>query len=285
MENINSCNVCDSSKIKTLSNNDNFTYSICKSCGHVFQSNRRSEEFYSSLPYTVAQSKITNVQSLEYDKHVNNRGTYIYDFIKNFIKPYHKSILDIGSGFGGVSYYLGKLMNIKNILGVTPDYDPNVFNKYEGIDFIKSTYNKPINGKYDLIIMSHVLEHFINPIEALKNVKQNISDQGLLYIEVPSFQWEGARHYPIFTQVHLSYFSKKSLENILENVGFKIIKIKESKYWGSIKILAIPINIKKPIIKNKENWRFKIFNWNLKKYFLYYIINLYKKFIHIKPND
>lgn len=286
MENINNCNICKSYDATTLHNENGFIYSICKSCGHVYQSDRSSKEFYLSLPYTVAQVKVTNVRPLAYDIHANNRGTYIYDFIKDYIKPLNcNSILDIGSGFGGVTYYLGKLIKAKKILGVTPDYNSKTFTQYDGIDFIKSAYGTSVKGHYDLIIMSHVLEHFISPIVALKNARKNISNHGLLYIEVPSFQWEGIRHQPIFTPIHLSYFSKKSLENIIEHAGFRIVKMKESKYWGSIKIVAVSSDLKNQIVKNKENWIFKIITWKLKKYFVYCIIKLCGKFMNIKHND
>lgn len=280
------CNVCRDVKSKVLHHDSSFIYNICKNCGHVFQSNRRPEEFYLSLPYTVAESKVDRVDFFKYDAHTRNRGNYIYEFIQKYVSSdYCSSILDVGSGFGGVGYYLNKHLKAKRVVGVTPDYNPKTFTHYLGIDFIKFNYNQPIKGKYDVIIMTHVLEHFIEPLQALKAARENITSKGILYVEVPSFQWEGARHRPIFTPVHISYFSKSSLQNLLEFAGFKIVKVKESKYWGSIKIVAIPDKKQKTLIAHKENWKLKILSWKAKNYLLYYIVNLYKKFIHVKPND
>jgi len=201
--------------------------------------------------------------------------------------------LDIGSGYGGVSYYLNDHLKFKTVVGVTPDYDEKNNSKfYKNINFIQSTYQTPIDGKFDVVILVHTLEHFINPINALLNIKTNLSKNGILYVEVPNFFWEEIIVSPIYTNVHLSYFSKKSLINLLKYCGFKIIKVKESKYWGNIKVIACHddeyenISNKKQFFKkNGETWFFKLFKLNFYKLFSYPIVRMIKKYFRIKPND
>ena len=42
-----------------------------------------------------------------------------------------------------------------------------------------------IEGKYNVILLFEVLEHVANPFKALQNLRQKISDEGLLYITTP----------------------------------------------------------------------------------------------------
>jgi len=47
------------------------------------------------------------------------------------------------------------------------------------------------NDKFDLVIMSHVLEHLENPLQSIKYVyKECLSDGSALYLDVPNQDYE-----------------------------------------------------------------------------------------------
>jgi 2-polyprenyl-3-methyl-5-hydroxy-6-metoxy-1,4-benzoquinol methylase len=61
--------------------------------------------------------------------------------------------------------------------------------KSNGINVRKGSIEQiKSNEKFDLIILSHVLEHLLNPSVFLKKIKSILSDNGILYIEVPSLE-------------------------------------------------------------------------------------------------
>lgn len=255
---------------------ENYDYSICKSCGHVFQNNRKSSEHYDELPYES--------QWNDYSSHCKNRASYIIDFCSPNISK-SKFILDIGSGPGGVLQELkSKLNNDAEYSGITSIQDRDRA-MMRGLKFIFGNFmDIKIENKYDFIILAHVLEHFINPSNALNKINSILNLNSFLYVEVPSFMWGEIRSIPIFSSVHLSYFTKNQLEYLLNINGFEIIKIKESKYWGNIKVIAKKTKIlQKSILK--ENWILKLISWNLKKYFIFHYYKLLKKFKNINPND
>ena len=53
---------------------------------------------------------------------------------------------------------------------------------------LKKSYIENYNSdkKYDVIVMGHILEHLINPVMALKNIKCLMHDKSILYISVPN---------------------------------------------------------------------------------------------------
>ena len=55
--------------------------------------------------------------------------------------------------------------------------------------------------------MRHVLEHILNPINFLSEVKKSNGGQGLIYIEVPCFDWimKNRTWFDIFYE-HINYF-------------------------------------------------------------------------------
>ncbi|NDC23296.1 MAG: class I SAM-dependent methyltransferase [Proteobacteria bacterium] len=74
---------------------------------------------------------------------------------------------------------------------------------------------------FDLIVMSHVLEHVSVPVHFIFEATQNLRKGGALFIEVPCRDWE---HKPI-DEPHLLFFDKKPMKRLLENQGFKEIKV------------------------------------------------------------
>ena len=84
-------------------------------------------------------------------------------------------------------------------------------------------------GHFDVVIMSHVIEHFPNPEQALARVRAALNPGGLLYAAVPDidscqFRVFGKRWNVINPIVHYQYFHEGSLSRLLENSGFEILE-------------------------------------------------------------
>jgi len=61
-----------------------------------------------------------------------------------------------------------------------------------GIDMIRAD-GQGLVGKFDLIMLKHVLEHLDNPIEQLVSVRDHLTKDGHLFIEVPEIVAEISR--------------------------------------------------------------------------------------------
>lgn len=85
-----------------------------------------------------------------------------------------------------------------------------------------------------MVLMSHVLEHCIDPIGSVKNAAKLLSDEGTLVVEVPNnaalgFDWfEGKWPWTDIPR-HLSFFTDRSLDRVLGNAG---LTITETLYTG-----------------------------------------------------
>ncbi|MEM8943661.1 MAG: class I SAM-dependent methyltransferase [Planctomycetota bacterium] len=85
-------------------------------------------------------------------------------------------------------------------------------------------------GRFDLITMRHVLEHFANPLATLQSVRRRLHDSSKLIIEVPDYgSWDRRAYgdqWPGFGPYHLWYFSRSSLQKLLNAAGFEILGFK-----------------------------------------------------------
>lgn len=240
-----------------------YIYHLCKICGFVFQQRRYEREHYEKLPCSFPK---------DYDAHSWRRASYILDFCKNsFDAPVFCSpsltpkILDIGCGPGGVMKYIKRMIPDSEVSGYTLDMgeekQTDLQILYRNIeDFYKLDFMA--TEKHDFIILSHVTEHFYDLRTAMNNIYKHLAVNGILYIEVPSFHWCEVRTPSKWTPEHLSYFTKRSLTNLLNNHGFKILRIKDSRYWGNIKVVATTQNEWDVEMKPESGW------WTMIKHYL-----------------
>jgi hypothetical protein len=87
------------------------------------------------------------------------------------------------------------------------------------------------NNRYNTIAMSHVLEHLPYPVETLKELRSLLSDDGVLFIEVP---WAYDMNAPIFvTEPHVTNYGVYSLSLMLRKCGYVIWDL-TTCYWPTI---------------------------------------------------
>ena len=78
---------------------------------------------------------------------------------------------------------------------------------------------------FDVIWMSHVLEHLIEPGDFIKKIKNNLKKNGIFFIEVPNCEYEPMLKNSIEKNPHLFHFTKKALIKLVENAGYKIVSL------------------------------------------------------------
>lgn len=141
--------------------------------------------------------------------------------------PLGKTACDIGCGNGNL---LRRMKSAAySVVGIEPDpkaraitqdfpvYDGTAEQLPEGL------------GQFDVVIMSHVLEHCIDPTAAVRNAKGLLTDSGTLVIEVPNnaalgFRWFQGKWPWTDIPRHLSFFAEKSLQRLLSSQGLRISK-------------------------------------------------------------
>jgi len=146
-------------------------------------------------------------------------------------------LLDVGCAFG-FFLDLAKTAGFKTYGLDISQYTLLKANKEHQVNNIDVSQEKiPFKSNFfDVITLSHTLEHLTNPFFALKETRRVLKIKGLLFIETPlRKRWTGDK-------THFSYFDKISLRFILENLDFKILKIGEEggklrNIFGIIRLL------------------------------------------------
>ena len=109
--------------------------------------------------------------------------------------------------------------------------------RIESVDF------SILEGKPDVIVMRHTLEHIDDPLRVLQMLESVIEDKSLLLIEVPDFGLavESLRLETVFHQ-HVNYFDRWSLNFLLSSAGFRVIAEEQfvrGPSGGSVLVAAV----------------------------------------------
>ena len=193
---------------------------ICKECGMSFVKEYLSEDLLGEYYTNMSNYEYPgdNFQWPSQDKKKSNRQ---FEFCRNHSKSNFSKVLDIGCSLG---YTLSLFKNDgSSVIGIEPsENNKKLAKKMFGIEvissFIKEDTNLPSNN--NLIILSHVLEHIIDPVLIINKAKEALSENGLLFIEVPTIEEFDGRDLYQFSFEHINYFSHGSLKNLMHKLGF-----------------------------------------------------------------
>lgn len=168
---------------------------------------------------------------------VSNRFLFMNLYTK--VKGKGLKVLDVGCGDGSSLRAL-KTLGFSKLYGTEIDQKNCDKLNEKGITAYCTndvTTLKVKDKTFDLIRMSHVLEHVYNPDETLSFLYKKLKLSGEFIMGVPNFHSTCSvlfgRHFcALQLPTHLFHFNKKSVKKILEKNGFKVKKIKTTGYSG-----------------------------------------------------
>ncbi|MGY5148968.1 MAG: class I SAM-dependent methyltransferase [Candidatus Nitrosopumilus sp. bin_68KS] len=164
------------------------------------------------------ESNYTDSDSLGKLRNWISQFAYCQPYFKN-----KKTILDIGVGGGQAIYWFEK--KGFEVTGIEPDSrNVELINKklLRGNVIHSFIEDSNIDKTFDIVWMSHVLEHLVRPDIFLNNINRNLEKNGIFFIEVPGCDHEFTLQASIFKNPHIHHFTKKSLLKLVKR-NFNII--------------------------------------------------------------
>lgn len=164
-------------------------------------------------------------------------------FVRERLPP-NASLLDIGSGYGVLLRELAR--EGFRVTGVEPSAARReVSRQITNAPVVSaSVYGLPPTlGRFDAVLLIHVLEHLVDPVRALSSLAELVNQDGCVVVEVPNvadYLLEGSDEFRAFywQQAHVSYFSPETLESVLRRAGFKRVEIQGVQRYGLENLMA-----------------------------------------------
>lgn len=265
----NTCKVCSSNHYKKIGEIKN----IWKEYKDVYQCDECSLYFIDS----PTDEEINSLYKNEYHNNIKNklfetakskmryaRSLSQFNFIKQTIDLKNKDICEIGA-FDGLLLSLFKKNN-NNVFGYELNDDARVYAKKKYDIDLKENFLES-KSKYDIIILSHVIEHFREPKEILIKIKSMLKENGFIYIEVPNSPMPNECSYNMLMRYlnteHIVNFNMDNLIKFAESADLKIVRSEYNNYNISIDNENLRISLLEGSLPNFSNY-FAFFLFALK---------------------
>jgi hypothetical protein len=216
------CSVCGGDDLHLLFRKRGFALRRCRVCTHIFVTPRTRAEVLARLSDELdghGEDPYLDIQRI-HAEHLCQvlrrvaRGPRFLD-----VGFGHGYLLHLAQAYGFEAY--GVESSLERVHRLGPVFGRRLARASIGRDRLPW-------GSFDVIAMSHVLEHLSEPRAALKEAREALADDGLLYIAVPDmdsaqFRVFGKRWDVISPVAHLQYFTSASLTRLLGTCGFEVL--------------------------------------------------------------
>ncbi|HKG15207.1 MAG TPA: class I SAM-dependent methyltransferase [Pyrinomonadaceae bacterium] len=211
------CPSCGSDAGVRVGEKDKFAMSRCRACG------------------TLYVAELPGAGELEdYDSYYGAENLAVPEFINRRLdeiiagfEPYKQNglLLDVGCGAG--TFMQAARRAGWEAVGVEVSATAAEHNRAEGFEVFNGELAEARypEGRFDVVVLSEVLEHVAEPREMLGEVLRVMRPGGLLWATTPNGRGFSARSLglkwsAVSPPEHLHLFSRGAVESLLEEVGF-----------------------------------------------------------------
>lgn len=212
---------------------------ICTECGLIQSMPRLTESAYRDFYGSDFYRRLYDPRALQLDgagfETMVKARHYRFDFVRTAPEwPKIGKVLELGCGGGW------NLMPFARAGRKVVGYDPSpglvLLGRSFGLDLRQGWIESIDEGDFDLIVLSHAVEHFTDPVGTVKRLVPLLAPGGSFYIEVPN-----ADHFILngLQTAHTYYFSPSTLCRYMGEAGLETKRIAEfaSHMGGMFRLL------------------------------------------------
>ena len=91
---------------------------------------------------------------------------------------------------------------------------------------------------FDIVTLWDVIEHLTDPVREVKTIRSLLKDKGRLIVNFPDYSSYASKlmgkKWPMLLNVHLFYFTPKTLEKLLAEAGFRVVGV--MPFWMKLSL-------------------------------------------------
>ena len=232
------CNLCAAREFVILSHRDRYGYPAqahaCRHCGLVFLNPRMTADaygrFYDGIyrPLVSAfHGRLIDARTIQAEQHdyAEERAEFIRPFITNSPR---QTMLDIGGSTGVVAAHFAKEFGLQ---GTLIDPAPLEVEQAQrlGLETITGLVEQHdfATRRFDVVIICQTVDHLLDVAGTLARVRQLLSDNGVLFIDIVDFRAAFLRNWSVEAAIkidHPYYLTERTMMAYLRSSGFEVLR-------------------------------------------------------------
>lgn len=253
------CIFCDNILIDPYFINDK-TIPLCSYTTAIYENIFIPYNIYKCYKCNTIQTKYLGNLDLVYKiNHADSTGNIMKNLhyctfnILNKYKNNIKNIVEIGSSIGILSdIIINNITHINKYYIIEPNYiGKNNDKKIIIADFFENVNNNKYNDA-NILIISHVFEHFYNPTDILIKIQDNINIEYFVLVWPDLEYYKNNNIYHVLNTEHTFYVDNNFIILLLNNYKFELIEKYSYENHSVIFIFKRNITLLKQLLINND---------------------------------
>lgn len=193
---------------------------VCLGCGLAYHNPAVEDQDRQKLEISPGKWHTDAGLNQRQRRKLNRRWAGQQPLIQPLVRPGLK-VLEVGCSWGLTLHCLQEMG--AQVLGVEPDPEQAAHAQRQGsLDIIQARFEDlDLPGKrFDLILASHVIEHFPQPLAFLRSAREMAQADTRLFLETPNILAPKVSPRRLFSLAHNFYFSPQTLKWLLLKAGW-----------------------------------------------------------------
>lgn len=161
-----------------------------------------------------------------------NRGQAVTEALAPHIAAESPRVLDIGAGWGHILHAFGERYPRSSRIAIEFGEVCMPHLRSLGIEVFTQPVEEVLSEmrqQLDVVVLSHVLEHLLDPARVLRMIHDALVPGGILWVEVPNIPAETLLRFPDhkwaprFDEPHVTFFSTPALRRMVAGSGFELV--------------------------------------------------------------
>lgn len=232
------CNLCGASIFVVLTHRDRYGYPApahaCRQCGLVFLNPRMTPDSYGRFydgvyrPLVSAfHGRLIDAETIQAEQrdYAAERAELLRPFLAGGGR---RSMLDIGGSTGVVAHHLVQEFGLHGTLIDPAPLEVEQARRF-GLDTITGLVEEHDFGarRFDVVIICQTVDHLLDIAGTLARVRQLLSDNGLLFVDIVDFRAAYLRNRSVEAAIkidHPYYLTESTMEAYLRRSGFAVLR-------------------------------------------------------------
>src|SRR5712691_6751158 len=232
------CNLCGASEFVILAHRDRYGYPAqahaCRHCGLVFLNPRMTAQAYGRFYNGIYRPLVSAFHGRLIDARTIQDEQREYAIERaEFMRPFMSSggratLLDIGGSTGVVAAHVANEFALRGTLIDPAPLEVEQAQRF-GLETITGLVEEHDFGRrrFDVVIICQTVDHLLDVAGTLTRVRQLLSDDGLLFIDIVDFRAAYLRNWSVEDAVkidHPYYLTEPTMVAYLRGAGFEVLQ-------------------------------------------------------------